>query len=215
MSTLEVLFERWCRLLKDARATCDPAETFESIREAYSEPHRRYHTLEHILDCLQEFDTVQRLAFDPIAVELAIWFHDIVYVVGQKDNEESSVWTAYNFCQTSGLGYLIGVVWDLILATKPLESREGHTPDQLLISDIDLSGIGAPRNVFKQQNALLWEEFGTKFSEEEIRRRETFLFRAFLSRRPFYAVEEMRNRYERRARNNIFYYLRELGAATS
>lgn len=56
----------------------------------YSEPHRHYHNFHHIADSLAEFDRARHLAREPLAVELAIWFHDTVYDTRAGNNEEQS-----------------------------------------------------------------------------------------------------------------------------
>ena len=45
----------------------------------YSEPHRRYHTLQHLAECFAAFDEIADLAEHPPDVELALWFHDAIY----------------------------------------------------------------------------------------------------------------------------------------
>ncbi|GAA2412409.1 HD domain-containing protein [Nonomuraea africana] len=45
----------------------------------WSEPHRRYHTLDHLIAVLAAIDPLAPVAADPDAVRLAAWFHDAVY----------------------------------------------------------------------------------------------------------------------------------------
>lgn len=66
----------------------------DSIFCWYSKPSRVYHTLPHIVHCFLEFDSVKHFLKNPEAVELAIWFHDIVYETSLElypFNEERSV----------------------------------------------------------------------------------------------------------------------------
>ena len=52
---------------------------WERIRLAYSEPHRRYHTLAHLQAMFgHHADMAAQLTY-PRAVRWAIWFHDYVY----------------------------------------------------------------------------------------------------------------------------------------
>ena len=57
----------------------------------YREPHRRYHTMAHIEDCLAQvaastdFTDEQRALMDA-----AIWFHDAIYDSRKSDNEARS-----------------------------------------------------------------------------------------------------------------------------
>ena len=68
----------------------DPLRWLGQLTNAYSEPHRHYHTLRHVTECLTEFNSVRHLARQPVAVEMAIWFHDAIYDTHAQDNEERS-----------------------------------------------------------------------------------------------------------------------------
>jgi predicted metal-dependent HD superfamily phosphohydrolase len=66
------------------------AHVWAELLPRYSEPHRHYHNVQHIEECLREFEFGQHLAADPAAVELAILFHDAIYDPRRSDNEEQS-----------------------------------------------------------------------------------------------------------------------------
>ena len=79
------LLDRWT-------ATCrDQPELGEHLITRYREPHRRYHTADHLRQVLTMID---ELAGDQdlFLVRLAAWFHDAVYAIppGQVTNEEAS-----------------------------------------------------------------------------------------------------------------------------
>lgn len=62
--------ETWRRL--DAAA---PAGLLEELVAAYSEPHRAYHTLQHLSECLHQLDACPVEPSAPGLLELALWFH--------------------------------------------------------------------------------------------------------------------------------------------
>jgi predicted metal-dependent HD superfamily phosphohydrolase len=68
----------------------DSKQLFIEIERRYSEPHRAYHNRLHIDECLQEFDRMRGEARNPIALELAIWFHDVIYDPRATDNENKA-----------------------------------------------------------------------------------------------------------------------------
>ena len=104
----------------------------------YSEPHRYYHNLLHIEDCLGEFDRAKQLATDPTAVELAIWFHDAVYDPRAADNEERSAELAKAWLSDlHASDALTDSVGRLVLATKSHDASL-HADAPLLV-DVDLS----------------------------------------------------------------------------
>jgi predicted metal-dependent HD superfamily phosphohydrolase len=63
-------------------ANTDPAAAATVARDLlarWSEPHRQYHTVNHLATMLSIVDANARLAADLQAVRLAAWFHDAVY----------------------------------------------------------------------------------------------------------------------------------------
>jgi dephospho-CoA kinase len=52
---------------------------WDAIETAYTEPHRAYHTLEHLAYLFFRFDQIRDSLNYPEIVEQAIWFHDFVY----------------------------------------------------------------------------------------------------------------------------------------
>jgi predicted metal-dependent HD superfamily phosphohydrolase len=76
----------------DAIAALAPFRISDALKrtlvEAYATPPRAYHTLEHILDVAQHFS---RLSWhQPRDVFGAVLFHDAVYDVSRRDNEQLS-----------------------------------------------------------------------------------------------------------------------------
>ena len=63
---------------------------YDALVARYSEPHRRYHTLQHLAECFAAFDEIAHLAEHPADVELALWFHDAIYDTRRSDNEQRS-----------------------------------------------------------------------------------------------------------------------------
>ena len=63
---------------------------FDDLAARYAEPHRHYHTLDHIRAVLEIVDRIGATARNPAALELAVWFHDVVYDTHAGDNEEQS-----------------------------------------------------------------------------------------------------------------------------
>ena len=70
----------------------------QSVKDAYKEPHRKYHTTEHIESILEKipmFVETYSMGADLIeALEIVAWYHDVVYEPGpqQPSNEQTSAW---------------------------------------------------------------------------------------------------------------------------
>lgn len=82
---VEVLAGRRC-------AAAEPLAV--ALVEAWSEPHRRYHTVEHLAACLADASEAgARVGLGEREVALArvgLWFHDAVYDPRRSDNESRS-----------------------------------------------------------------------------------------------------------------------------
>jgi predicted metal-dependent HD superfamily phosphohydrolase len=107
----------------------DPRPCYARLAQAYSEPHRYYHTFRHVTECLDVFDSARHLADQPDAVEIAIWFHDAVYDTRSSDNEERSAILARQCLLEAGVGNgFVDTVSQLIVATKSHDATTEETP---------------------------------------------------------------------------------------
>ncbi len=129
-------------------------------REAYQEPHRRYHTLVHIEDCLARLAALPDL--DPHERELlaqAIWWHDAVYDPLRPDNEARSAELARQAMVATGVPEAdIAEIERLILLTKGHTVEPGDRLGALLVS-IDLSILGASPKAYADYARAIREEY--------------------------------------------------------
>jgi predicted metal-dependent HD superfamily phosphohydrolase len=155
MNTLE---NRWKRLWWKASLRGNDSTWYEILAGRYSEPHRHYHNSRHIEECLDEFDQVRHLTMQPVAVELAIWFHDAVYDTHATDNEEQSALLAEQCLSEGGASTETRLsVWDLVLATRTHDAS-GHA-DAGLMMDVDLSILGKHEKRFREYEEQIRKEY--------------------------------------------------------
>lgn len=166
-------------------------DILDLLKVRYAEPQRRYHTLEHIEHCLEEFDP--RQAREPEAVELAIWFHDAVYDTRRAENEERSAELLLALMPEAKSAAR------LILATK---HHRASTPDEALLVDVDLAILGQPEARFDLYERQIREEYAW-VPEPIFRQKRAAILRGFLDRPFIYGTEPFRARYEAAARRNL------------
>lgn len=131
---------------------------WQDLQAAYQQPHRKYHTLQHISECLQLFDNYQHLAQQPLAVEFAIWFHDGVYQPQRADNEQqSAVWATQVLEQGQIDTAFIQQVQELIIATT--HSQPPQSDNEKLIVDIDLAILAASPARFAEYQQQIRTEY--------------------------------------------------------
>lgn len=179
---------------------------WEWIESGYCESNRCYHTLEHIDHCLYEWDwfrgNLHKDSSD--AIELAIWFHDIVYNTKASNNEEESAKLARNAIGVLGLAdpLLSGKVVRLINCTKHTVQDVQITEEEDLFLDIDLSILGAEPLVFDKYEANIRKEYEWVPLEIYCTKRVEIL-QSFLDRTFIFKTNAMRYSYEKTARENI------------
>lgn len=169
----------------------------------YGEPHRRYHTMTHIEDCLAQvtastdFSDEQRRL-----MEVAIWFHDAVYDATRHDNEAESARLAFKWLKAEGASQtFIDEVSRLIMLTA------GHLvePDDAIgarLVSIDLSILGAEPERYDTYAAAIRHEYG-HVPEPLYRAGRAAILSRFLETEPLFADPILARRYETRARANL------------
>jgi predicted metal-dependent HD superfamily phosphohydrolase len=196
------LRDRFSALWRRYAVNGDPSgagQIYEILRGHYCEPHRRYHDLNHLAACLEQFDLAADQIAHPERVELAIWFHDVINVPGARDNEPRSANLFLDLAGDDTPGELNDNVVRLILATTHTEVPDAI--DERWICDIDLTSFGCPWECYMRDTNNLKAEFpGTE--AEYFRRQRPFL-EGLRNRPRIFTTDFFNARYEQRARENI------------
>ena len=79
MSEAKASLARWQGLWQQLGASTSNDELFFKLVKCYSEPHRKYHTMQHLNECFTHLEIVRSIAERSGEVELALWFHDAIY----------------------------------------------------------------------------------------------------------------------------------------
>lgn len=208
------LRSRWNRLCAELGAVAGGSDALlEALAARYSEPHRRYHTLEHISEVLGHVDRLVAAGepvADACAVELAAWFHDAVYGPTAGDNEARSAQLAIEMLGEAGVEpERLGRVSDLVLAT------EHHIPgdaDSAVLVDADLAVLGSDRERYLEYAAAIRAEYA-HLDDDAYRRGRAEVLRGLLDRPLLYHTRTMRESRAERAARNIDAELRALTSA--
>ncbi|NJL59837.1 MAG: N-methyl-D-aspartate receptor NMDAR2C subunit [Desulfobacteraceae bacterium] len=174
----------------------------------YSEPHRAYHTMTHIRECLMQFDNVAEIAEHPDQLEAAIWFHDAVYDPKSDQNEEKSAESAYLSLTKCGVSSAIArKITNLILATRHDTTRMDN--DEKLIADIDLCILGSQPQKFDEYETQIRREYHF-VPDEDYQKGRSEILRYFIEREMIYQTDIFRVQYQTQARENIHCLLHRL-----
>ncbi len=195
------LKQRWGDLCA-AHDQSDADATWSLIEGHYSESQRAYHNLNHVAACLDHLDRVRSIAKDPVAMEFALWFHDVIYDTRAKDNEARSADVAVSTLRPPIDPERIR---DLILATR--HSSEPRNGDSALLCDIDLATLGAEPADYANYRDQIREEYA-RVPEADYRSGRIAVLRGFLDRPEIYATAPFRH-LEARARENLAAEIRE------
>ncbi len=179
---------------------------FDELEAHYLEPHRHYHTTGHIMFCLDELDKVSAdikqtgAVLQQDAVELSIWFHDVVLEIPGANNEQKSAQLFLEVSDGRLDNDLRNRVHDAIIATTHKTS-----PDVLesqLTVDIDLSGLAQSWPEFFVDSRLVRAEF-SHLSDKEFNVGQGKFMKSLLDRASIYSTEYFLGTHEATARKNV------------
>jgi predicted metal-dependent HD superfamily phosphohydrolase len=192
--------ERW-RAAWRGLGLAPPPGVYEALCRRYGEPHRAYHTLQHLAECFGWLDGARHLAARPFEVELALWFHDAIYEPRANDSEERSAAWAAEALQSAGAAEDVAArVSALVLATK--HARAEGPPDPAVLLDVDLAILGAPPPRFLEYEAQVRREYAF-VPEDAFRKARAAILARFAARPRLYATDHFAALLERQARANL------------
>ena len=167
----------------------------------YSEPHRYYHTYQHLAECFEKVQDIITLAEHPAEVHVGLWFHDVIYDTQRHDNEERSAdWARSAARELGASAESAQRIYDLVMVTRHAAQPVGI--DAQVLVDADLSILGAPPARFQEYEAQVRSEYGW-VGDAMFRPARAKILKEFLGRSHLYCTAHFRDRYEAQARRNL------------
>ncbi|MEW2396912.1 hypothetical protein [Streptomyces sp. NPDC046862] len=163
---LDSLRDRWLRTLLAAREGArhpDPYPYADNLLKRWSEPQRRYHTVDHLVAVLDRVDELEEClegyADDPDAVRLAAWFHDAVYLPDRSENEERSARLAERALPEAGVSReRTDEVARLVRLTLTHDPADDDTNGAVLC-DADLAILASDPRAYDRYARAVREEY--------------------------------------------------------
>jgi predicted metal-dependent HD superfamily phosphohydrolase len=191
---------QWQRAWHDLGAAPDP-QLFDELLAAWDEPHRHYHTLQHLRECLAHLELARECAPQAGEAGLALWFHDAVYDPRRHDNEQRSADRAHATLLAAGADRAAAQrVHALVMATR--HDAAPATADARLVVDIDLAILGAPRERFDEYERQVRLEYA-HVAEATYRTGRGRILHGLLARAAIYGTPLFHQRFEVAARENL------------
>jgi predicted metal-dependent HD superfamily phosphohydrolase len=184
---------------------------FDDIIAAYREPHRHYHTLQHLDECFAKWQTVKADAQHPEEIELALWFHDAIYDVARPDNEARSADWGRAAVESAQLSQAVADrVHALVMATR--HNAVPSDADQRLLVDVDLSILGAAAERFDEYERQIRAEYSA-VPLPQFRAARRRVLAEFLNRPAIFNTPVLVATYEMQARHNLARSIEKLNQA--
>ncbi len=188
--------------------------TFNQLMRQHRLPQRHYHTRLHLEECFRLWHRNRVEMENPALVALALFWHDAVYLPGQKGNEERSALLFQEYflyaehLQDSEVlsRQVVDAVMGLILATKH------HTPDDesaRWVCDIDMAILAAEPARYDTYAQQIRQEHELVPDDIFNKHRIGFLT-SILERPEIFHTQTLRQSLEVRAQKNLARELQQL-----
>ena len=170
----------------------------DDLIAAYAAPHRHYHNLAHIEDCLDKLARIDGLsAAEREILTEAIWWHDVIYDPARSDNEELSAQLAEQHVAP----HLRGEVGRLIRLTKTHQVEPADRLGAILISiDLSILAVDPPR--YDAYAAAIRKEY-SHVPDDAYRTGRADVLRRFAARPVIYPDADFARACEQKARDNL------------
>ncbi len=198
---MQDLLDAWTALISRHTDDPDATDVGRNLLASWAEPHRRYHSVNHLRDILASVDDLAPYADDPDAVRLAAWYHDAVYD-GRPDDEERSARQAE--ADLSGLGVdapLVDEVARLVRMTVTHDPARGDRNAEVL-SDADLAALAVSPDSYRRNSAAIRAEYA-HVPDEAFRAGRIRVLVGLLDGPGIFHTEAGRRRWEAAARTNM------------
>lgn len=174
---------------------------WKDLEKAYSSPSRNYHNLVHILQMIKLAYQFQSKLEHFHLINLAIFYHDVIYDASRQDNELKSWEFALNHLKPFCLNKLeLSFIKDSILATQGHQSQSNSDIAYLL--DFDLSILGKNWDTYSEYTRQIRQEYAIYPDNMYIPGRIQVL-NHFLESGSIYQTLDFKEQFETQALSNL------------
>ncbi|UUN27613.1 hypothetical protein [Streptomyces sp. FIT100] len=188
--------------VREDASSPDPFRYADDLLARWSEPQRRYHTVDHLAAVLGHVDTLERYADAPDLVRLAAWFHDAVYLPERSTNEERSARLAEKALAEAGVAPKeTNEVARLVRLTKTHAAQDGDS-NGMVLCDADLAILASSPDAYGAYTAAVRDEYGF-VPDDVFRTGRADVLRQLLDLPRLFRTPHGEREWEARARDNM------------
>lgn len=174
---------------------------WDDIEKQYTSQKRHYHNLQHLENMLVQLETCKEQITDWDTLLFSLFYHDIIYKVTSKENEDKSALVAIK--ALSSIGYpkeKVKLCAEQILATKNHELSTDN--DTNLFTDADLSILGSEWEIYLEYSRQVGKEYAIypDFMYNPGRKKA---LQHFLGMEYIFKTQFFREKFEDQAKQNI------------
>lgn len=184
---------------------------WKDLEKVYSKKSRHYHNLVHLEEMIALYETYKSELQFPNEVLYTIFYHDYVYKVTKKDNEQKSAEYALSILPLNAT-LNKHVVYEMICATQLHQHNESEDTNWLI--DFDLKILSKDWKDYKKYCEQIRKEYKIypDFLYKPGRKKA---LHHFLENDFIYQTPEFRTKYEQTAKQNIQHEIKILSGSAS
>lgn len=179
---------------------------FDALELKYRSAERFYHGIAHIEACIGLWQQHIPAFARPYEAALTLFYHDVIYEPGRRDNEEQSA--VYFRKDGVRAGLPSDVVERIVAHIVGTASHRSAGNDSRLINDIDLSILAAEASEYDRYVENIRREFAPVAANEEFKSGRMRFVESMLACDAIF-VSQPFEKYEKKARRNLERELRE------
>ena len=181
---------------------------WNEIEKSYSHKKRYYHNLTHLERLIEQLAAYKAIVSDWNTILFSVFYHDIVYKVLLKDNEEKSANLAVD-----RLGQIDFPSQKIIVCSQQILATKAHTtsnnPDTNLFTDADLSVPGLDQLAYEIYCGQIRKEYSI-YPDIVYNPGRKKVLSHFLQMENIFKTTAFAEKYETQARANLTWEIQML-----